>query len=99
IFSGDGVKPDNLKGKALKEAKLPKNASELRSFLGLATYVARFIKDYETILEPLWRLTKLNTKWNWEKEHNDAFEKVQDSITTYAMAHFDKSLNLSNRGR
>ncbi|CAF0866872.1 unnamed protein product [Brachionus calyciflorus] len=93
IFSGDGVKPDNLKVKALKEAKLPKNASELRSFLGLATYVARFIKDYATISEPLWRLTKLNTKWNWEKEHNDAFEKVKESITTNAMAHFDKSFD------
>ncbi|CAF0832655.1 unnamed protein product [Brachionus calyciflorus] len=76
---------------ALREAGTPKNASELRSFLGLATYVARFIEDYETISEPLWRLTKSNIRWHWNNTHKNAFEKVKESITTKAMAHFDKT--------
>jgi hypothetical protein len=57
IFLGNGVRPDVSKIKAIKRARPPKNASELRSFLGLAAYVSRFIEDYATISEPLWRLT------------------------------------------
>ncbi|KAL8584615.1 hypothetical protein ACOMHN_002344 [Nucella lapillus] len=57
IFTADGVKPNPEKVKSLKEAKAPQNSSELRSFLGMAQYSARFIDGFATITEPLRKLT------------------------------------------
>ncbi|KAL0412907.1 UNVERIFIED_CONTAM: Retrovirus-related Pol polyprotein from transposon.6 [Sesamum radiatum] len=42
VISGDGVMPDPSKVKAIMEWRVPKNANEVRSFLGLAGYYRRF---------------------------------------------------------
>ena len=89
IFSAKGVRLSKSKINAIQNAKPPKNANEVRSFLGLANYVSRFIKDYATTAEPLWKLTKPATKWNWGKEQEEAFEKTKKSLTTVAMAYYN----------
>ncbi|KAL2224565.1 UNVERIFIED_CONTAM: Retrovirus-related Pol polyprotein from transposon opus [Sesamum indicum] len=43
VVSGDGVMPDPSKVKAIMEWRGPKNATEVRSFLGLAGYYRRFV--------------------------------------------------------
>ena len=50
IFSGEGVSPDPKKVADFHKAAEPKNASEVRSFLGMAQYSARYIKDFATII-------------------------------------------------
>lgn len=44
VFSADGLKPDPEKVRALQESHPPKNASEVRSLLGMAQYSSRFIR-------------------------------------------------------
>ena len=58
VLSQDGVAPEESKIKAVASAKEPKNASEVRSFLGLVNYCGRFIPDLPTISEPLRKLTQ-----------------------------------------
>ena len=48
-FSSDGISADDKKVAALIDASPPKNATEVRSILGLAQYLARFIKDFASI--------------------------------------------------
>ena len=91
-FSSKGISIQESKIKALVEAKAPKNANELRSLLGLANYCSRFINDLATIVQPLRKLTKSNAKWDWTSEHDMALTKLKSSITTRAVAYFDKSL-------
>ena len=43
---------------AIKNAPVPKDVGEVRSFLAMTNYVGRFIPNYSTITEPLRRLTK-----------------------------------------
>ena len=43
IFSPDGISPSANKVQAIKDASVPKNASEVRSFLGMVQYCGRFI--------------------------------------------------------
>ena len=52
----------------------PKNATEVRSFLGLAQYLARFIKDFASISAPIRQLTHRNAKWVWGPEQQHAFD-------------------------
>jgi hypothetical protein len=44
-FTENGVSLNEIKTKALNEFKVPNNASELHSFLGLVVYASRWIKD------------------------------------------------------
>ena len=46
IVGQDGIRADPDKVKALVDWKAPLNISELRSFLGLATYFRKFIPNY-----------------------------------------------------
>ena len=57
-FSNKGVKLDEMKLKALLNAPGPRNAAELRSYLGLASYCSMFIPNYVTLSAPLRHLIK-----------------------------------------
>jgi hypothetical protein len=63
IFSQGGLSPDPQKVQALKDTSEPRNASEVRSFIGMAQYSARFIKNFATMTEPLRLLTQKDTPW------------------------------------
>ena len=62
IFSAAGLRLDSKKVQALHDAPRPQNASEMRSFLGMAQYSAGFIDNFATIIAPLRALTKQDTE-------------------------------------
>ncbi|KAL0411021.1 UNVERIFIED_CONTAM: Transposon Ty3-G Gag-Pol polyprotein [Sesamum latifolium] len=45
VIFGDGIMPDPSKVKAIMEWRVPKNVTEVRSFLGLAGYYRRFVEE------------------------------------------------------
>ena len=51
---------DPAKVVAVQDWKIPKNTTEVRSFLGLAGFYRKFIKDFAKISALLTRLTKKN---------------------------------------
>ena len=53
IVTDGGVKVDPAKIAAVKEWPRPKNASEIRSFLGLAGYYRRFVEGFSKIAAPM----------------------------------------------
>ena len=57
--------------------ELPKNASEIHSFLGLAGYYWRFIKHFLNVFVPLTRLAKKNVTFRWGTDRQLAFETLR----------------------
>ena len=57
VFNGQGMSPDPAKVEAIKQAEAPTSVSDVRSLLGMANYVSRFIRDYADIVAPLRDLT------------------------------------------
>ena len=74
MFSGNGIRPDNAKIKAVNEAPPPKSCSEVRSFLGLTNYCSRYIPNYSTITYPLRQLTKAQSQFTWTDTQEQAFQ-------------------------
>ena len=58
VLSQQWVGPTEEKVKAMNEAREPQTVSEVKSFLGLVNFNARFMPDRATVAEPLRRLTK-----------------------------------------
>ncbi|WVZ84351.1 hypothetical protein U9M48_031391 [Paspalum notatum var. saurae] len=65
ILSEKGVAVDPSKVKDVLNWKQPETVTEIRSFLGLAGYYRRFIKDFSKIAKPMTSLTKKNAKFVW----------------------------------
>ena len=58
VVSAAGVPPDPAKTEAVSSHPTPKDAKELRQFLGLSNYYRRFVANYSKIAEPLHKLLR-----------------------------------------
>lgn len=81
-LSENGITPTIDKVQAVRAFRQPKTAEEVRSFLGLITFVGKFIPDLATITEPLRSLTKKHVKFEWENAQQEAFDKLKTLLTS-----------------
>ena len=65
------------------EARAPKDAEEVRSFLGLVNYSGRFIPNLATVSEPLRRLTKKGVSFNWSEEQIQSFQELKTRLANH----------------
>nr|CAC33015.1 hypothetical protein [Antirrhinum hispanicum] len=68
VISKKWVEVDPSKIESITDWKQPKNATEVRSFLGLAGYYRRFVKDFSKLSAPLTRLTQNNQPFQWDEK-------------------------------
>jgi hypothetical protein len=60
----------------------PTNVSEIRSFLGLAGYYRRFIKDFSKKAKPMMKLLEKNKAFEWTVECQTSFEELKKRLTS-----------------
>ena len=78
---------------AVKNARVPQNVAELRSFLGLLNYYRKFLPNVATILNPLNELLQARRRWAWSVQCEDAFKRAKDLlISSRVLAHYDPAL-------
>ena len=63
MVSKDGIQVDPKKIEAIFEWPGLITVIEIKSFLGLASFYGRFMKDFSKITAPLMRLTQKNVKF------------------------------------
>ena len=80
-ISNKGINPDPMKVTAIKEATRPRSISELRSFLGLCTYVSRFIANFSEKTAELRELLKGNKKFEWTEKHQKSFNLLKQELS------------------
>ena len=80
---GNGmVKPCQSKTEAVKQFPVPETKKQVRSFLGLAGYYRKFIKNSSDLAAPLTNLTKKREpqKVKWTQECDQAFQQLKDVL-------------------
>ena len=81
IISTQGIKPDPLKTTAITEMQPPRTKEELQRFLGMATYLSKFIPNFSEISAPLRTLLGKSTEWHWTGRQTQTFQKIKDATT------------------
>jgi hypothetical protein len=56
----------------VKNARKPETVAEVRSFLGLVNFNAKFIRNLAQEAEPLRKLTRKDNPFSWGEEQEDA---------------------------
>ncbi|GBG61635.1 hypothetical protein CBR_g22433 [Chara braunii] len=82
IVTVDGLKPDPRKVAAVQEAPAPVTLTQVRAFLGLASYYRRFIKGFVGIAKPLTNLLKKEEQLIWTPECEAAFQALKEALTS-----------------
>ena len=73
-ISDSGLAPDPKKVEAISRYPTPTDPTELRRFLGMASYYRRFMSGFSDIATPLNRLTQKDVPFVWDKNCETAFK-------------------------
>jgi len=82
IIGPNGIEMEEEKVDRVLSWPEPKNAKDVRKFLGLANYYRRFIKGFAQVARPMNILTRKDIKWRWEGEEQTAFDKLKRIFMT-----------------
>ncbi|XP_074377105.1 uncharacterized protein LOC141718625 [Apium graveolens] len=82
VVSKEGIKVDLVKIEAVSKWEQPKNPIEVKSFLGLARYYQRFVKDFSKITSQLTKLTRKNEKFIWTKKCEESFQELKKRLVS-----------------
>ncbi|EXX71174.1 gag-pol fusion protein [Rhizophagus irregularis DAOM 197198w] len=80
IVSNKGIRTDPAKIQKVKDFPVPLNVTQLRGFLGLASYYRRFVPGFSRIATPLNKLLKKGVAYSWGKEQQVAFEQLKQTL-------------------
>ncbi|XP_055522484.1 uncharacterized protein K02A2.6-like [Wyeomyia smithii] len=90
-----GVHKMQQKVEALQKMPRPQNREQVRAFLGLVNYYARFMKNLSTKLYPLINLLKDKTPFVWTDDCEQAFLWVKVEMQSdRVLVHYDVNLPL-----
>jgi hypothetical protein len=77
VVSQEGVECDPDKIDAVKHWPVPTNVTEVRSFLGLASYYRKFIPKFSHVAGPMTELTKKKRDFVWTDGCQEPFENLK----------------------
>ena len=81
ILTADGLNPDPKKVEAVIKMKKPTDKTGLQQYLGMVTYLGKFLPQLSTVTAPLRILLEKTTEWSWMEEQDKSFESLQKMVT------------------
>lgn len=85
-LSADGVKPQDKYIDGIKSFSEPKTVDEVQSFLGLVTYIGKWVPNLATLTDPIRQILrqKLHTHADistyWRSDQQTAFEEIKNCL-------------------
>lgn len=95
VIRAGEIRPNPRKIQALIDAPTPRTATQLRQFIGLASYFRQFIPNFSGIVGPLYPLTKEKGNIKWTDKHNEIHKTIIKILTSEpVLAIFDPELDI-----
>ena len=82
LLDNEGLRPDPSKIAPVLEYPAPKSVKQLRRFLGMVGWYARFIERDSEHKIPLVKLLRKTQTWEWGEEQQTAFDALKRALTT-----------------
>lgn len=81
-ISAKGIQKTTAKVDAVLKMPRPTTVTEVKSFLGMVTFYARFLPDLSTVAQPLYELTQKDTAFDWSKKHEESFTRIKEEVAS-----------------
>lgn len=81
LFTSQGLMPDPEKIQAILQMPEPDDLTALKRFLGMVTYLAKFMPHLSQMTEPLRRLEDKNVEFQWLEQHSIAMNTIKKFLT------------------
>ena len=82
LVSKKGIRTHPEKIQLIQNWPVPKEISDLKSFLGLCGFYQRFIPRYAALIACLTSLYKRNAQWKWTQTEDLAFSTVKKELAS-----------------
>ena len=82
VVCAEGVTTNPDKIEAVKSWPVPRNAKEVRRFVGLCTYYRRFVRSFSDVARPLHELIEKGQSFEWTKACEDSFQQLKDALVS-----------------
>jgi len=93
ILSADGIRPDPNKVRAIVDMPTLTDRKALLRFLGMVTYLSRWLPRLADIRKPLTELLKDDVDWTWTGVHQQAVDHIKNVVSiTPVLRFFDPSI-------
>lgn len=90
VLSSQGIAPDPEKIEAISKFPTPTCKLELQRFLGMATYLMKFVKNFASETFALRQLLKKDVDWLWDMNTEKEFQKLKNLlINAPVLQYFD----------
>ena len=93
VISEKGSECKPAKIETVKNFSQTLNVKTARSFIGLASYYRKFIKDFAGLASPLQDLLKKDHTFVWRANQESAFLALKEALTTLPVLHHPEFSN------
>jgi len=96
LLTNKGLKSDPAKVEAITKMPKPRDVEGVQRLNGFVNYLAKFLPKLSEVMEPIRRLTRKDSSWNWSSEQDQAFADVQRLVTEApVLCYYDPSQDLA----
>ena len=97
FVSARGIQVDEEKVRAIQDCPSPTSVSNVRSFLGLASFYRWFVKDFSSIAASMTEVIKKDVRFKWGEEQEKSFQFIKEKLThspLLALPNFAKTFEV-----
>ena len=98
VINNGEIRPNPEKTKLIATYPVPKNINEVRSFVSLASYNRKFVRNFAQIAKPLTCLLEKGKEFHWTLECQHAFDNLRSNLektTKLTLPNFKKTFLLA----
>ena len=95
MLTREGLKQDPDKVKSITQMKVPEDRKALQRFLGMVTYLSKFVPKLSELGAPINDLIKKDNAWMWDSMQQKVFEEIKSAIANPPVLKFYVPVTLS----